>query len=180
MPKIEAINWSEMRSANIPSNIPNALKILSESDDEQALEKAYWAIDNEAVLQGMLFQTALPVTTYLLNTLNTCTKMARPYLMELLVQLISGYPAPIEVKMGNQDIQKNIRDEVLMRFSTFIDIADNGTNKEKELCIDILGVLVIHNQGLKQEVIKKMEQISTELNDDDINELVNNWCDEIT
>ncbi len=148
--------------------------------DFNQLDTAYWNIDNEVILQGMLFQAALPVISYILPMLSSCTKAAKPYLLELIVQLVSGYPAPSEINLGNKNIVKNIRDEATKYFSAFIDMVDNGTNLEKELCIDILGILAIHNSHLQEKVLAKMKQIFFSSSDKEFKEMVNNWVDEIS
>ncbi len=180
MDSLYKIKWEDLRSANTAKNIPKALAVLSHSEKEEDLGAAYWNIDNEVILQGMLFQAALPVISCVLPMLSDCKKVAKPYLLELIVQLVSGYPAPSEINISNKNIVKDIRDEATKYFSAFINMVDNGTNVEKELCIDILGILALHNRHLQEKVLAKMKQIIFSSNDKEFKEMVNNWVDEIS
>ncbi|MGV6852758.1 MAG: hypothetical protein ACWA5R_11365 [bacterium] len=176
---IERFEWKELRSADSSTKLPEAIKILASSDNEDQLDDAYWSIDNESVLQGTLYQSALAVVCCLLEILSSCKGIARPYILELLVQLISGAPAKSEIDKGNSELVNNVRSEVLKFIPQFFQILEYESEPEKAHCIDILGICALEDSTLKQKVREKFNSLNGSFENDGINKLIENWLIEL-
>ena len=176
---IDAIDWESLRSADSSMGLPRALQVLAASDNRGELEKAYWCIDNESVVQGLLFESALAVTRCLLRIVGSCQANARPYILELLVQFISGTPAQSEIDYGNLLLQKKIRAEVILFADYFLILADKGSEEEKSFCVDILGVCAIEDSALRPMVRDKLISLNGSFEQDGFNRLIENWLSEI-
>jgi hypothetical protein len=176
---IDAIDWRSLRSADSSIGLPRALHVLAASENRDELEKAYWGIDNESVVQGVLFESALAVTTCLLWIVGSCQANARPYILELLVQFISGAPAQSEIDLGNPFLQKRIRAEVIRFVDYFLILADTGSEEERSFCVDILGVCAIEDSALKPAVRDKLISLNGSFEQDGVNRLIENWLAEI-
>src|SRR5688572_616100 len=98
--------WANLRSSESASRIPDAILQLQTATTKDDADRAYWKIDNEVIVQGALYEAALPTATCLLSALLNCTDVARPKLLELLFQLGNGEPHPSEIALGNSDLDK--------------------------------------------------------------------------
>lgn len=197
MSMIEMFKWDELRTATslirLPaslekaqnsSRLPRALKVFQYSDDYEELHSAYWNIDNNAILQGALYQSSYPVVCCLLEIFdakklgeNKCA--ARPFILELLEQFCAGFPAPSEVELGNSDLSKNIIAEILKFTPQFLQILENGDDSEKVLCVDILGACSSKDPALRLKVRQAFIQLKDSFKNPVSNELLENWLDSL-
>lgn len=176
---IDTFDWRNLRSADSSIKLPEAIQTLVTADNDDELDRAYWSIDNESVVQGILFQSALAVVCCLPLALHDCKAIAKPYILELLVQLTSGIPAQTEIALGNADLLKNIRSEVSKYISTFLQILDDGNEVEKSLCIDIVGICALEDSSLKPIVKEKFDSLKGDFENDGVNKLIDNWLIEL-
>ena len=177
--QVDNFDWKNLRSANSSVKLPEAIQTLAISDNDDELDDAYWEIDNESIVQGVLFQSSLAVVICLLSILESCKALARPYILELLVQFICGEPSQSEIEHGNDNLLANIRNEVLKYFPLFILLAKNTNESEKALCIDIIGVCALEDSSLKPQVNELLVCLKDRFEQDCVNELVENWLAEL-
>jgi hypothetical protein len=151
--EIRRHNWREFRAQPTAVNVPSALETLARTTSQNEAEKAYWQIDNVVVVQGMLFDAAVPVISCLLSVLQICSDVARPFVMELLVQIGSGEPAPSEIEVGNVHLSEICLRELCHGTAIYFDILENGTSDEQLHAVDLLGLCASYDKSLKPRVI---------------------------
>jgi len=177
---IDTFDWNNLRSADSSKQLSKAIRVIATSDCKREIETAYWNIDNECVVQGILYESALAVVCSLLEILSKCKKMARPYVLELIVQLISGTPARVEIESGNIELLKNIRLEVLKSVPVFLALLEkDSSEEEKALCIDILGVCALEDSSLKIIVKERLNLLNGDFENEGVNTLIENWLLEL-
>jgi hypothetical protein len=114
------------------SGVPQALEALRVATAEEEARDAYWRIDNTVVVQGALFDAALPTAACVVTVLAASTSVARPFLLELLQQISDGEPPE-----GNQDLAVAINEEVRRGFGIYAALLQYGNDFERELCVDL-------------------------------------------
>ena len=97
----ERYDWASLRAMGSAVTVPKALQRILESTNEAEATSAYWLIDNVVVVQGSLYEAALPAAACLVVALAHCGLPARPKILELLVQIGAGKPDPSEIAAGN-------------------------------------------------------------------------------
>ncbi len=100
---ISPIDWSALRTdSGSGVGLPSAVRDLANASSESAAEAAYWRIDNEAVVQGELYEAAEPVLAALLWLgAEMPDGPAKKSIAELIQQIVCGQPAESEVAAGN-------------------------------------------------------------------------------
>ncbi len=178
--EIQRYNWKSYRAKENPNKIPDAIISLQNAFTENEADKAYWQIDHVAVFQGLLFEVAVPVVTCLLNILQRCDTVARPYILELLVQLGSGEPDPSELKAENSSLSNLILHELCFGVAIYFDILENGTKQEQTFCIDLIGLCCGYDKNLKPRAIWWFNNylLSQELSTE-VRKLVESWLEEL-
>lgn len=176
---IDEFKWEEIRSSDNVKKIPGALRILASSDNEDELSNAYWSIDNEAIVQGSLFESSLASCLCLLSILKSCKSNSRKYVLELIAQLVSGSPDQSEIDLGNSNIHKRIRLEVSKHAHEFIELISSATEEEKVFCIDIICISATEDASVKRVVIEELIKIRNTFKNNSANKLVENWLLEL-
>jgi len=59
--------WESLRSAASARDIPETIERLRLAATEEEASNAYWRIDNEVIIQGALFEAALPTAMCLVT-----------------------------------------------------------------------------------------------------------------
>ena len=103
---IAAVDWAALRTdSGSGVGLPRAFEDLSTATSKEAAEDAYWRIDNEAVVQGELYEAAVPTLEVLLSMASTIPPgPARKSVAELIQQIVFGQPHSLEVELGNAGI----------------------------------------------------------------------------
>lgn len=103
--------WAKLRVAdNRPLDVPEYLEGLIESSTEDDAEGYYWGLENEVVVQGQLFDAAVPVVSVILAALgDELSRPARLWLLELLFQIVNGESHADEVEHGVADLGERCR-----------------------------------------------------------------------
>lgn len=167
--------WNSLRSADCALNLPVAISDLENSTDLRVLDKAYWKIDNEAVVQGSLYQTALPVTICLLRLLSSCNRNSRVFIIELIEQFVAGEPAIGESKC----LKESILQEVILYYADFTRMLASMTQRELDSCTCILVHCASHFPQFKNEIIEGMENGKNYYGDASIIRLIESRISEI-
>ncbi|MFV2099353.1 hypothetical protein ACFHW1_28440 [Micromonospora sp. LOL_014] len=103
---IESVNWAALRAdSGNGGGIPRALNDLWEASSEDEARRAYWQIDNEAVVQGQLYESAVPTLQALLSMASVIPSgPRRRAVAELIQQIVFGQPHSLENAEENVDI----------------------------------------------------------------------------
>lgn len=103
---IEAVDWPSLRTdSGSGAGLPQAFEDLFTATSKEAADDAYWRIDNEALVQGELYEAAVPTLEVLLSMASTVPSgPPRGSVAELIQQIVFGEPHPSEVELGNADI----------------------------------------------------------------------------
>src|SRR5256885_12610401 len=83
--EIERYNWSILRASGNASGVPHAIRSLLAAASEDEADRWYWKIDNTVIVQGALYEAALPTIRCLIVGLPICSPYARERVLELLV-----------------------------------------------------------------------------------------------
>ena len=175
---MKSYDWSTLRAARSATKVPDAVITLQNAKTDDAAENASCKIENTVVVQGMLYESAVPTASLLLSALSLCTSAARPKILELLVQIGSGETAPLEIEIGNFDLAKRCRQEVCRGFSVYKEAFSNAGNEELCWCIDLLGLCSLENQARRAEVELLFSALLLKPVDKDTRQLVENWMRE--
>lgn len=101
---IASVPWHTLSAG--PGNaagVPAALQGLATATTEEEAKKHYWHIDNVVVVQGTLYESALPVVWSVYALLaDPLPAPARYRLIELLVEIAGGEPAPAIADVGTR------------------------------------------------------------------------------
>jgi len=106
-------DWSKIRIADgLATEIPSALRELLAAQTREECELAYWKLENYVVVQGQLFEAALFVVPVLMAALVTLERpvLVRHKLIELLFQIVNGYPDREEEARGLGDLDARCKD----------------------------------------------------------------------
>jgi len=91
---VEGTHWGRLETASgTAEHVPDALKHLAQARTEDEAKAAYWELDNEVVVQGRLYEAAVPVVSVLLAMLQgQLSRVARARVVDLLVEIALGDP----------------------------------------------------------------------------------------
>jgi hypothetical protein len=97
---IEAVNWAALRTdSGSGAGLPQALNELLTATSQELAQDAYWRIDNEAIVQGELYEAAVPTLEVLLSAVSTVPPGAvRRSVAELIQQIVFGQPHSSEAE----------------------------------------------------------------------------------
>ena len=176
---LERYDWARLRAQGSAEGVPRALTALASASTEAEARDAYWRIDNTVVVQGALYEAAVATAACAVVMLHVCSAPGRPRLLELLVQLGSGEPAPSELQAGNADIQERCMMELLRGVSTYFHLLESGSNREREHCVDLLGLCCGLDASLLPRTRWYFERLLASGMDEGGGQLVNNWLEEL-
>lgn len=169
--EIQRHDWSRMRA----DRVPEALRALAGAANDQEASRAYSIIESAVAAQGALYEAAVPTTACLIGVLQQCTPAARPYVLELLVQLSTGEPAPSEIMAGAQGLQERCQSELTRGFAVYLTRLEDGNERERTLCIDLLGLCAQKDAALKPRVTWYLSKLLSEPISSELKDLTNTW-----
>ena len=169
--EIQRIDWSRLRA----DRVPEALRALMKAANDQEASRAYSSIESAVAAQGALYESAVPTTASLISVLQRCTPVARPYILELLVQLGTGEPAPSEIMAGAQGLQERCQDELAKGFCIYLNVLEDGTEKERTFCVDLLGLCCQRDASLAPRVAWYFEKLLTEPVGEGLKDMAATW-----
>jgi hypothetical protein len=171
-------DWANLRSSESAIGIPDAILGLQRATTEDEADRAYWKIDNEVIVQGALYEAALPTIRCLLSALLDCTDTARPKIIELLFQLGNGEPDSSEIALGNIDLDSLCRREVWRGTPLFFDAIEKANPDWLDLCVDILIICADEDSSLKPRIAWYLRRVLSQDIYEGIRELIMNWLKE--
>jgi len=145
----ERHEWGKLRAMGSARQVPAALKRLIEASSADEARKHYWQVDNCVVVQGSLYEAALPMATCLVSILHRCSRVARPNVLELLAQISGGEVDPSEERLGNVGLREACVREISRGFGFYLGVLEDGTDEERSWCIDIIGACARDDASLR-------------------------------
>lgn len=138
----ERYRWSELRSGSSAKHVPDAIAKLARATTSREAYRHYWRIDNTVVVQGAVYEAALPTLAIALLELPTCTRFGLGPMLELVCQICWGDAAPSEVERGNAGLVDACNAKLRATASTIYSLAPRID--EDSLCdyADVLFTLV--------------------------------------
>lgn len=109
-------DWSALRCADgAATGVPQALRGLIAATSWDERQKYYWQLDNHVVVQGNLYEAAVPVVSVLCAALadGGLSADAHSGVVELLSQLVGGEPHGSEIVQGHGDIDDRVREAAM-------------------------------------------------------------------
>jgi hypothetical protein len=100
-------DWDNLRDiSGTGTRVGDALLELIAADSPDSAERAYWSIENRAVVQGQLYESAVALTRVTIAALVDAERpsFVRGRLLELLFQLVAGEADESEVHLGRGDL----------------------------------------------------------------------------
>ncbi|MDB5070056.1 MAG: hypothetical protein JWM87_1167 [Candidatus Eremiobacteraeota bacterium] len=149
-------DWTHLRAMGSALRVPDAIERMRTASSIAESSAAYWQIDNVVVVQGSLYEAALPTTACLVSALPSCSIVSRPHFLELLFQLGNGTPDPSEVALGNEQIAESCRFELVRDYGVYVNILEDSVNSDRQTevhhCLDLLLLCVFADRSLKERV----------------------------
>jgi hypothetical protein len=177
--EFERYNWGSLRAMGPAGGIPQAIIQLVCSTSISNVVRAYWQIDNLALVQGSLYEAALPTAACLVVALQTCSPIARPKLLELLAQIGLGTPDPSEIQAGNKNLLVDCIREIRKGAAVYLYYLQHGNRDERLHCIDLLGICAGADSDLRDQVLWYLKRQQQEEQDPAASKLITNWIADI-
>jgi hypothetical protein len=129
-------DWSKVKSfLGDGSMLPNAIQALVFARSDEQARAAYWNIDNVAIVQGRLSESVVPLTSCLLAGLPVANEFSRPYVLDLLAVIATGYDDHVDSdRVGPISVRDCVR-EMALQLPIFVDETLQRCNPS---CVDIL------------------------------------------
>lgn len=133
-------DWQALREASGDArDVPDAVLALAAANSETKASEAYWRLDNHVVVQGQLFESALPLVPVILSFLaGDLPEPARPRLLELLYQIVVGLTAESEIERGNRDLARRCRTEVVKGLWLYYKDLLNPSSAVQKVALDLV------------------------------------------
>jgi hypothetical protein len=171
----ERYDWPRLRAQGSAAGVPAALEALQNAASTEEAERAYWRIDNTVVVQGALYEAAAPTAACTVIALGRCSPPARRFLLELLVQMAAGEPAPEELKAGGGAIRGACLAEVRNGVALYLDLLERGDDEERGWCGELLGRSAEVDPALRPRAVAHLLRTRDVVRNKGIRELLQNW-----
>jgi hypothetical protein len=160
-------------------HVPAAIQALLDAKTERDATAAYWRLDNTVVVQGALYEAALPTTHCLVVGLASCTAVARPRVLELLVQTAGGECSRVELEANNHDLPRACAAALRGALGTFLRVVELGTDIERALAVDVLGLCGRVAPETRDQIAWHMRRYLTTQPHPQVQTLLFSWIDEL-
>jgi hypothetical protein len=157
---IESVKWDNLRTdSGTGAGLPAAFDDLHKAHSEDAAEAAYWRIDNEVVVQGELYEAAVPALGVLLSmSLDTASIHGLRAVVELVQQIVCGQSFASEVgRVPDSNIAQQCiaaaREGIWLLYS-WLQHADADIRQCALLALDVVDDNVARKQRIFDEVLR--------------------------
>ena len=108
---LDQVDWSSLRiNVGMATGVLGAIADLASAETIEDADLAAWQLDNACVVQGYLYQAAPFVVPVLLALLQAeLPAPARIRVLDVLVEIGLGEPAPSEIQLGGDDLGERCR-----------------------------------------------------------------------
>lgn len=173
------IPWMTYRGAGATERLPEALLQLQDASTIPEAELAGTSIEMIVVVQGALYEVAVPTVMCLLGMIQQTTEAARPYILELLVLIASGEPADIEMDNGNVRLAEACMREIVRGTAVYVHLLEHGRGAERLHCMDLLGLCAKRDRMLRERVRWMFDRVLQTEDDERIREFLDYWLREL-
>jgi hypothetical protein len=155
-----SFDWSALGSAADPNVIPVALRGLANSRSVEEAEEYYWKIDNNAMVQGLLYESSYATICCAIGILYQSNSINRQYILEIVSEISGGYV----VESCMEEIKQDIMRESCANYGYFDYYFINGSNSESAHCMDILRNICCWTdiEYLREKFLKRIRASSIE------------------
>lgn len=173
------IPWMTYRGAEATERLPEVLLQLQDASTIAEAEQASSLIEMTVVVQGSLYEAAVPTVICLLSMIQRTTDAARPFMLELLVLIASGEPADSEKENGNARVAETCMREIARGTALYAHLLEYGRGAERLHCIDLLGLCAQRDRSLKERVRWMYRRVLQYENNERIREFLEYWLREL-
>ncbi|GAA0976678.1 hypothetical protein GCM10009555_036580 [Acrocarpospora macrocephala] len=144
-------DWAGLRSFADSTALPDAIRALVGATDKESARSAYWCIDNVALLDGCLTQSAAAVTSTVVQALSRLSTPSLAYALELLAQISGGYVhEPAEQGLGPISVEECVR-EISLTFPFLCELLETSSNSQiRASCVDLITACGRYERALKE------------------------------
>ncbi|MCG8418009.1 MAG: hypothetical protein MJE77_08720 [Proteobacteria bacterium] len=176
MLELKRDDWTTLAAQGSASAVPQAIADLLSAKTVEQAEEAYWRIDNTVVVQGKLFEAAVPTLRLVLTSIHQCAAVARPLALELLVQLASGSNEPAD----DGTLARQCRRELVYELSYVFSLVEHGALEERMHCVDLLGLCVHADRTLLPRVRWYFEELVRQKCPEQLGKLIRSTLEDLT
>ncbi len=179
--EIERIEWSKLQADWNPNLISGAIAALQTASSDDEAETAYRKIDYNVVVDGLLFEAAVPTVTCLLGALQRCTSFGRFRILDILDEICREqlYPSDKVSAPDNLRLRELCLRELLRGVATLFDSLENGDWKERSIAVDLLGICCTVDEPLKDRVRWHFHKLLSQEMEDGVRGLTTSWLEEL-
>ena len=137
--ELERIDWTALRasSGRTAASIPDALRSLAAAGDDREAEESYWRIDNVVVVQGSVFEAAEYILGPALLLLSYASSdVVRRWVLELLIQVSTGWVDDTERALGNTGLDQRCRARVCEGIAQVYSLLDATSWEVRDRAVD--------------------------------------------
>lgn len=153
-------NWPRLKSLRDSSALPEAIRALVDAKSVEVAEAAYWRIDNVAVVDGCLTQSAGPVASCVVQSLSLLSAPALTCALELLSQISGGYvhESPNE-NLGPITVEECVV-EISLAFPFYCEVLESSQDERaRAASIDLIMMCGLYVRTLRQRAKYVLESV---------------------
>jgi hypothetical protein len=175
MAQSASIDWKSLRAMGSAEKIPEALSRLCHAENPEEATEAYWQIDNTVVVQGQLFEAAVPTCARLVEMLPTCSPAGRPRVIELLAQISRGEADQSEVEKDRSSLQRECMAIIVNGFDLYTSILAHGSDVERLYWLDLLGACAEFDPKYRDRALREISRAASDFSHPEVAKLATEW-----
>jgi hypothetical protein len=175
----ERYDWSKLRAQGTAIGVPAALEAIQKASTAEEAEEAYWRIDNTVIVQGALHESAAATAACAITLLPRCLPPGRAFLLELLMQIATGEPAPDETPIAGDSVGQLCSREIRSGYALYLDLLERGDDDERGWCADLVGTCVRHDQSLLNRTAWYLTRAQEVVQNPGVKKLLEKWEQEL-
>ncbi|GAB3140738.1 hypothetical protein GCM10027290_12050 [Micromonospora sonneratiae] len=154
--EIARYDWQRLKSfKGDAAALPSAINALVFAESEESAEKAYWQIDNVALLQGRLSECVAPLVSRLVAGLLHACSSGRAYILDLLAAIADDYDDHVDIGHVGPVSVRDCAHRMVVQFSLHVDELRLAGNPS---CVDILLMREIYEERLTVQVKQILDE----------------------
>jgi hypothetical protein len=157
--KVDELKLSDDDSYGSIQPSINALAKLPHADTPEQAHQLYWKIDNNLLIQGSLYGGAVKSLQFLMASVFAATNVARPYILELIFQIMNGHIAGVP-DQKNEEYKKWSTKNALGLSYYLVHLMLSGAEDEQDHAEDILSLILIEYPDY-EEVLQGIKEFAT-------------------
>jgi hypothetical protein len=156
---IASVRWEQLRAGpGSAAGVPAAFGALATAETDDAATDYYWQLDNVVIVQGNLYESALPAVWAVFALLaGPLPGAARYRLVELLAEIAGGDTAQAETDAGNADLADRCRAALRDGLWTCYALLNDGDPRVRGAAVTLLGWL----EDRTEVIVPVLERVAT-------------------